>query len=515
MPAQKSKGCRNCVKRRIKCDQARPSCERCKKIKVQCDGVPEPVVFIDETTTVSQRSRTAQTAKLDHDCHSQQITDSINKLSLVTRPTSHTHDVHLAFLRHNFLPQPSNGRDTVWTIYCPPKNPLGATGSLALQALATGYFSRRNACQETRSDALKLYGKVLRLLNDDLQDEQRVTSYDVLVATMALNLYEYVMLTSELAWLQHLAGLNRLFELQGPKVCASEPIKTVLDVNRFALLIQSLAARKRSFLEKIEWRHCPWDPTIGNLDLWELYDMFVDLPGLTEDIQNLWYDLNPDKETTVLQHAYLVERMEELVSKLREWKKSWESRNPQNPYEIDSSEVGVMSFDSKGFLFSSVLWYRDLECVDLITTYDAIMISALEWQKTLLDPDWCRGYHHEGVMALEEAQSLAMEVCRSIDYHQQFQNLSTGAFHILFPLKVAYMALPVESREAKWLVKMTSRIADLSGLEIGRSLLQSSPERQWPLGRCRKVKHACEDVWGKNCRTKCHVQTDWRLDFKP
>ncbi|KAL9624277.1 MAG: hypothetical protein Q9160_001524 [Pyrenula sp. 1 TL-2023] len=51
----RSKGCRNCVQSRVKCDQTRPSCSRCQRRAVPCPGYGPKLKFQDEGPRLEER----------------------------------------------------------------------------------------------------------------------------------------------------------------------------------------------------------------------------------------------------------------------------------------------------------------------------------------------------------------------------------------------------------------------------------------------------------------------------
>ncbi|KAJ5489412.1 hypothetical protein N7539_004302 [Penicillium diatomitis] len=50
-----SKGCKTCRRRRVKCDETKPTCTRCQKAGYKCDGYVQFAEFIDVTAQVSHK----------------------------------------------------------------------------------------------------------------------------------------------------------------------------------------------------------------------------------------------------------------------------------------------------------------------------------------------------------------------------------------------------------------------------------------------------------------------------
>jgi len=57
------------------------------------------------------------------------------------------------------------------------------------------------------------------------------------------------------------------------------------------------------------------------------------------------------------------------------------------------------------------------------------------------------------------AQAVAIEICRSIEYHLLDAACSAGAFFLLFPISLAYRTFDPTSREARWLTIIMKSIA--------------------------------------------------------
>jgi Fungal specific transcription factor domain/Fungal Zn(2)-Cys(6) binuclear cluster domain len=72
----RSKGCRICVQRRVKCDLTRPKCLRCQKGNRSCPGYPADIQFLDETAKVRQQFGEPAT-KSTKDPDEQDVSNSI------------------------------------------------------------------------------------------------------------------------------------------------------------------------------------------------------------------------------------------------------------------------------------------------------------------------------------------------------------------------------------------------------------------------------------------------------
>lgn len=152
---------------------------------------------------------------------------------------------------------------------------------------------------------------------------------------------------------------------------------------------------------------------------------------------------------------------------------------------IPATNDRLPAFDEQS-LFPTVLHYSSLTLANEITVYNAILLLFLRLGSQIIGPIF-----NTSILSFDlpvdlnygpllppglapSAQAVATEVCRSVEYHLQDVQSSAGAFFLLFPLKVAYLAFDPASREACWLKVVMSNIADMSGFEISRNLTENN-----------------------------------------
>jgi hypothetical protein len=90
--------------------------------------------------------------------------------------------------------------------------------------------------------------------------------------------------------------------------------------------------------------------------------------------------------------------------------------------------------------------------------------------------EWQRGVDHKGMESLPAVvQQHALDICRSVDYLLQPAHQHLGAFYLLFPARIAYLAMPRQSREAQWLAAVLQQLVDTSGFELARNIFSNLP----------------------------------------
>ena len=168
---------------------------------------------------------------------------------------------------------------------------------------------------------------------------------------------------------------------------------------------------------------------------------------------------------------------------LYEWRASWQRQNPDACFELPATAECpiVLSACEPQQLFPIVLHFSTLGLANEIALYNAILILLLRLSTQVIGssfdpllPVVNQPTISDGPLLLPgttgNPQAVAVEICRSVEYHLLGAQNSAGAFNLLFPLRMALLTFPEQSREAKWVIKVMRGIADSCGFEISRNL---------------------------------------------
>ena len=486
--APRSTGCRTCVRRRVKCDETRPNCERCQKAKLQCDGFREALIFVDETRQTYGRlgqseSTPATTTRTIRRSPPKQ-SDSVSEGALYRqfRLSALSDDLYFSYLLRKYIATGVEYKDYFvnkrWMVVCLTKPEEYPTAILALKCLATSFFGRKHREDSITQEGAAAYGPALLALRQTLQDPVRAWSFDALAATTALGNYEYLMFTTRRGWIQHAQGVGKLMEMRGPECFKQWPERAILESNKVLLITQSLVARKRSFLEEEGWTSIRGPHEVDGKDFMSaLYDIFAKLPGIAEVIQDLetstvdLIQVTDDLEVTRIGLSNLLQELEDWYTKLTFSVGPVALEMPVDPGSDISSDV-------QGPLFDTLFDFASLKMANAFANYCAIKIAALEWQQKLADLSWQRGADHEGMLQIPGVSVLALDICRYVEYLLQPAHAQVGAFYMILPARIAYYALPKWSREAQWLAVKLETVADTSGFEMARNILNNIPIRR-------------------------------------
>ena len=293
----RSKGCRTCVQRRIKCDQTRPSCQRCQKRGLTCPGYGPAVKFQDETTRLRQhyeKRERVEAEPLQHDKHSPQDTaSSIDSMSTLLEadiaPSDSSSelvfpqaDAELIATFDSFLPSPhlvqtkllgqfiddvsgaasaiptSNQTQNDWlkVLTTLPSQEMSDVLNSSIRAFVLSYLGRTHQAKHIIEASRQQYGLALRQLAQTMRAPQNVEamSSKTLSATILLSFYEMFHATAANAWIRHAGGAGALLRARGPERADATLLDRVMFMAyRNVLIIQAFEAGTHCFLTEPAW----------------------------------------------------------------------------------------------------------------------------------------------------------------------------------------------------------------------------------------------------------------------
>ena len=207
-----------------------------------------------------------------------------------------------------------------------------------------------------------------------------------------------------------------------------------------------------------------------------------------EDLQSL-KSLQISSEQVQQLHVSLCSNLKARLGDAFAWRWQWEIENPYACYELVTDSMSSISIDvvERTALFPTIIYYKDLNAANEITLYNCLLLllyklgEVLPGFKALLaytasdNPGISRT---NPIMLPEEAatsRALAVEICRSVEFHLLDIHASSGSFFLLLPLRVAAQAFEADSRERKWISWVCAKIADINAFEISRNLTKARP----------------------------------------
>ncbi|KAK2669212.1 hypothetical protein RAB80_014738 [Fusarium oxysporum f. sp. vasinfectum] len=328
--------------------------------------------------------------------------------------------------------------------------------------------------------ASALYGQAVQRLKADLGTRTEASTslpHTTIWSALFLGVYEMISSDSMSNWLQHCHGVAVLTEMAGPYGFQMDAAKPILQINRSFISIGAMANRKRTFLEQDEWKHIPWalqpmSKTIGDF----LQDILCDIPGMMKDVDSL-------SNMNILSANLLSQKLRATFEQLNSLRISWNFMYPHSCWRQKMvRESSELCHDTLGQL----ICFSDLErAIDFVyfNTTHLILHSILGQLISLPNSCWVSdvGMSPDDNQ-FQEAPDLvfwnhenryrnAQAICQCVDYMLQNEGGASGAFNLLFPLKVAYNHLSGSPIMQKWVAGAMEKISTTKGLSIGMQIL--------------------------------------------
>ncbi|KAJ9208907.1 transcriptional regulator family: Fungal Specific TF [Paecilomyces variotii] len=219
-----STGCHLCRRRKIKCDEARPTCRNCAVHGAQCPGYREAFVIRNETnkarqsvvkrrnpTLPTQRSRsedvptigTVPTHLADSTWEERALCHFFDQYTVISDPEQHFH--HLGFLPGLYALSKQNA------------NVDRACSSLrwAVEATALSSLANRMRIPPLVVKARQVHGNALRSVNAALRSPSTAVRDETLAAVVLLSLFEDINGERSNLASSHGVGLHLLMKLRG------------------------------------------------------------------------------------------------------------------------------------------------------------------------------------------------------------------------------------------------------------------------------------------------------------
>ena len=476
--ARHSTGCRNCVRRRVRCDKRQPHCKNCEKRKLICGGSQEGHFFVNQHLDKHQHVARKTSSPPTDNSSSPTAHPSPSPFSCWSKYCT---DVQICYLQDTW-----DLNDQAWISYCTSDQSRYPVAFLALRALAGVYFGRRICEPSIVIQGTNLYGRALTALQNALQEGDRLDTFDLLTASTALQRYEAIVCTTGTGWIEHSGGIAKAIELSGPDCFHEYPNKAILDANRYRIIQEAYHHRRRTFLADDEWRTVKSYDGSQEAHYAQLQDLYARLAGLSEDVISCLEE--PQMAQDFIQEVS--DEADGLLADLDCWMIYWTWEFGFTPHErFDTDITGSIYAGEAGPIFNSSLHYPTRQAAIGVNIYRILKLTVLEWRYILHKPTWCASDNREGMGDIPMAQELAIDTCRTLHSHFINGRLGQGmhdVYSLLFCVRVAYKAFPCVSPEAKWIVAFLSKVADRTGVELARGLTAQMWSKRRSRGRSSK-----------------------------
>lgn len=478
-----STGCRTCVNRKVRCDETRPHCLRCVRRRQLCPGYADPksITFVNETDQIyqqHQKSKAKQTTgsqvnsafELKQTCYLQE------QFSLVAfAPT-----IYQAFLLNRFVAtgveyfdHNTNGEWMKIIFSEPHRYPLG---SHALLTLAECFYGRRHHQDKIVRSSMQGYGAIIHRLRQSLTDQIPFLSHDLVAAVASLYFFECFIFTSNEAWLQHADALSTLVQALGRQAFQHPPASEILEAVREPLICAAIVARKKTFLQDEDWRMHVHQHDTFNFHIAELNQIYARIPQLAERILSLQTGaMNTRLDTCAaedIQHDIM-----NLCIGLDSWSLTWDKSYNNYISKVSLSALTATNIDCSDII-TELFDFQNLKIAKVFINYWTTRILLFFQVRKLR-----RIFHQQNGYFTDpnldsEANAFALNICCSIPFFMQPIHIESASFYLSVPIRVAYLALSPSSEEARWLYTVRGKLADFTGVEILRNIIDNVPMRK-------------------------------------
>ncbi|RYO87736.1 hypothetical protein DL766_004994 [Monosporascus sp. MC13-8B] len=367
----------------------------------------------------------------------------------------------------------------------------------AVKAFSQFSFGQSNRIRDIQIQGGARYGSCLRLLRDKL--EKGAATADggqLLVPTILVLLMVASIQADRTAAVYHLGAIRDVLKMCGPEAFQQQSLRHAFEAARATLLIVSLFARRRLFLEEPRWQRVPWllDQASKHPQS-HLLDIFVTIPGLLEEERHMseedtiplndFVDSMPTPGSQHSRRLALCNSIAAQLEKLYRWRWDWQHENGQ--YVAADDESSWRPEDPAWDLligFGNNRWLTRLRFDRPVYANDVMLYNAaLMWLMALL---WKIEPSRAGVVITNCARRAtptpefpapsffspllerpgtalsirvpAAEVCRAYDWlsrhHHPCSATEDQMCLYLFPLGMARSVLGMDPNGREWITAM-------------------------------------------------------------
>ncbi|KLU87510.1 hypothetical protein MAPG_06509 [Magnaporthiopsis poae ATCC 64411] len=286
----RSSGCGLCLRRRVKCDEARPACANCSKYGQPCPGYEKPIKFVAGKHAVRPRRSRQQRVQMSQvpfgnrhqdgtvSAEAGPSSDGDGGDHLVSLLTSEHVRRHLELQAVAVFPDLGVNRaqfvstliDSIsrdqsaaevaffrpWFRLVPERLGTKATLDSAMCALTLHLLGKSKADGRLISQSRMLYGQSIQALQQALNHPSEWRTAETLCTATLLCFYElFAGTTSHAAWMAHAQGVSRVIQLRGPDAYMTDRFdKMLLLAFRAIIIMNAMFSLQDCFLAQKPWQ---------------------------------------------------------------------------------------------------------------------------------------------------------------------------------------------------------------------------------------------------------------------
>lgn len=473
----RSRGCGLCLKRRVKCDEARPACTNCSKYGQVCPGYEKPLKFVATKHAVRPRRGRQQRPLELPDSQRQDGAAFVSDAEAgpsgaggLAGPPASAHARRRSELQ-SVVVFPDLGVDRArfvstlidsisrdqsaaevsffrpWFRAVPERLGAKVTLDSAMCALALHLLGKSRADGGLVSQSRVLYGQSIRALQNALNHPSEWRTAETLCAATLLCFYElFAGTSSHAAWMAHAKGISRVIQLRGPDAYMTNRFdKTLLLAFRAIIIMNAMFSIQDCFLAQKPWQRV-LEHLSADLEIQTIPPEFV--PGISAYFRNL-------------------ARIPSFVRRLLTMRVAKDHGIPHSP-----AQVAALRQDAEEQLLEERAWEasvkgtlllpaREVPSRDPTSPFVTVLRHENQWAGSIQMNHWATrlilqatinecGGHAEDFRPLNRV--LADRIFRSVELVGQGL---MGPMRCSYPLRIAYELSTPETRP--WIQRVVSR----------------------------------------------------------
>ncbi|KAI0468182.1 hypothetical protein F4859DRAFT_216980 [Xylaria cf. heliscus] len=376
----RSKGCKTCRRKKIKCDEQKPGCGQCRKGGRECEGYEQPTIFRHSTggdfvgvsDPRSQRAIQFNSRPVGNitwaDDH--ELRNDKQMVPQQKRPKKRVHPYATARLKRaqvqlplaGTAPLPHAPNPLVLAVQsitdqflelCHPLSesqeaPLAWLGEiqdmgrdidalpLAMSALAIGWAGCVNGQPRLADTGLQLYNAAIRQLRNDMSTYSPLQSLVVTTVFVAFELCQFGS-NGNPGWLTHMKGVAAFLQALGPEKVSVDPYLKIFAFCRVVFIMQGLNRRRSVCAGSHMWIHGPFQNRKKNA-YHQFYDISAEACELLGDADNL---AQPSDRSNIetKQPVEVLRRMLHLISRLGRWMQDSNISGFSGPFRFPNNDL--------------------------------------------------------------------------------------------------------------------------------------------------------------------------------
>ncbi|KAF2828886.1 hypothetical protein CC86DRAFT_465586 [Ophiobolus disseminans] len=465
----RSKGCSNCRRRRVKCDENRPICMQCERNGLKCDG-PRGFAFVEATIVSSRR-------KVKHDHGTPSAAGPVANMadpsgtSSLTRPCAplleNHQELYIMFTRKHIAPDGPvdmalQELQTSNTSQLAPTRTVDCrkTHLQAVLSFATIFFGTKNGYSDIMKQGLISHGTTLKQLNQALSNPSCYMYDEVVVSVTTLAMQEMLVPSGPKRYLDHMLGLEKLLTLRDPTSRCSRKTFDLYKCLRHMLLYAALRAGRPSILAKPEWKtllmqYCGSEEEMREQ---QLYDALADCSVLAAKLNVLVARLQfyGDGQDNQIDETRLGAQV--LLGHLISWRGQVDA-NPAITYTDAfpcwAAPRSLRTYpDIEPPSVSTDLIFSNIDAALMLMLYNTTLLYVLNVLITLpLEPESMEEY-------LKRAHFSVLEICKSMPTPsaEELQADMHASPVVYWAIQVADTVLQKDqSPEGRWLLNLLNK----------------------------------------------------------